>query len=220
MFTDKVDLKDFHKMDDEFKELWVKILTVQSDSELGGPHLYVKQWILAAPTAEDQMMLAKTAAEEFDHYRKFAKILNDLNIDVSEQLYRPSSERLIETFREPLSTWADMGWFGALIDRVGKYHLKDFEDCSYLPVSRIIPQILREELQHVAHGLNIIQRLVQTEQGKAAAQDSLNRMYPKGLDMFGVTGSKRSEKYVKWGIKKRTNEQARSEYKEIGRAHV
>ena len=50
------------------------------------PHLYVETWILAAPTAEDQMMLAKTAAEEIDHHRKFVKILADLNIDVSYQI--------------------------------------------------------------------------------------------------------------------------------------
>jgi 1,2-phenylacetyl-CoA epoxidase catalytic subunit len=32
--------------------------------------------------------------------------------------------------------------------------------------------------------------------------------------MFGVTGSRTSEAYVRWGIKKRTNEQARKEYRD------
>jgi 1,2-phenylacetyl-CoA epoxidase catalytic subunit len=31
--------------------------------------------------------------------------------------------------------------------------------------------------------------------------------------MFGVTGSKRSEQYMEWGIKKRTNAQAREQYR-------
>jgi len=43
-------------------------------------------------------------------------------------------------------------------------------------------------------------------------QKSLDHMYPRCLDMFGVTGSKRSEEYLHWGIKKRTNEQARKQY--------
>ena len=213
MFTDRIEAADFPKMPQEYKDLLVKVLTIQADSELGGPHLYVERWVLAAPTAEDQMMLAKTAAEEIDHHRKFVKILAELNVDVSYQLQKRSPERILEIFRQPLETWADMGCFGVFIDRVGGYHLEDFGECSYLPVSRIIPQILKEEKQHIAHGVRILDSLCLTAEGRAEVQKSLNRMYPRCLDMFGVTGSKRSEQYLQWGIKKRTNEQARTQYR-------
>src|SRR3990167_6925832 len=214
MFTDRIEAAEFPKMPQEYKDLLIKVLTIQSDSELGGPHLYVERWILAAPTIEDQMMLAKTAAEEIDHHRKFVKILAELNVDVSQQLRNRSKDRILEIFRDPLETWADMGCFGTFIDRVGGYHLEDFGDCSYLPVSRIIPQILREETQHIAHGLRILDRLCKTEEGKAEVQKSLDRMYPRCLDKFGVTGSKRSEQYLQLGIKKRANEVCRKQYRE------
>jgi ring-1,2-phenylacetyl-CoA epoxidase subunit PaaA len=215
MFTDKIETpQQWHKMPQEYKDLFTKVMTIQSDSELGGPHLYVETWILAAPTAEDQMMLAKTAAEEIDHHRKFVKILAELNIDVSYQLQNRSKDRILEIFREPLETWADMGCFGVFIDRVGGYHLEDFGECSYLPVARIIPQILKEEKQHIAHGLRILDTLCQTDEGRAQVQKSLDHMYPRCLDMFGVTGSKRSEQYMEWGIKKRSNEQARTQYRD------
>jgi len=213
MFTDKIEAKDFPKMPQEYKDLFIKVMTIQADSELGGPHLYVERWVLAAPTAEDQMMLAKTAAEEIDHHRKFVKILAELNVDVSHQLKNRSKDRILEIFRDPLETWADMGCFGTFIDRVGGYHLEDFSECSYLPVARIIPQILKEEKQHIAHGIQILTRLCQTSEGKAEVQKSLDRMYPRCLDMFGVTGSKRSEEYLQWGIKKRNNEQGRTQYR-------
>ncbi|OFW32379.1 MAG: hypothetical protein A3J28_04675 [Acidobacteria bacterium RIFCSPLOWO2_12_FULL_60_22] len=213
MFTDRIEAAEFPKMPQEYKDLLVKVLTIQADSELGGPHLYVERWVLAAPTAEDQMMLAKTAAEEIDHHRKFVKILAELNVDVSYQLQKRSPERILEIFRQPLETWADMGCFGVFIDRVGGYHLEDFGECSYLPVSRIIPQILKEEKQHIAHGVRILDSLCLTAEGRAEVQKSLNRMYPRCLDMFGVTGSKRSEQYLQWGIKKRTNAQARTQYR-------
>jgi len=214
MFTDRIEAADFPKMPKEYQDLLIKVLTIQADSELGGPHLYVEKWVLAAPTAEDQMMLAKTAAEEIDHHRKFVKILAELNVDVSYQLQHRSKDRILEIFREPLETWADMGCFGTFIDRVGGYHLEDFAECSYLPVSRIIPQILREEKQHIAHGIRILDALCQTPEGKAQAQKSLDRMYPRCLDMFGLTNSKRSQQYYEWGIKKRTNEVARKQYRE------
>ena len=213
MFTDKIEAKDFPKMPQEYKDLFIKVMTIQADSELGGPHLYVERWVLAAPTAEDQMMLAKTAAEEIDHHRKFVKILAELNVDVSHQLKNRSKDRILEIFRDPLETWADMGCFGTFIDRVGGYHLEDFSECSYLPVARIIPQILKEEKQHIAHGIQILTRLCQTPEGNAEVQKSLDRMYPRCLDMFGVTGSKRSEEYLQWGIKKRNNEQGRTQYR-------
>ena len=214
VFTDKIATPaEFHKAPQEFKDLFLKVMTIQSDSELGGPHLYVEKWILAAPTAEDQMMLAKTAAEEFDHHRKFVKILADLNVDVSFQIRNGRDKRMLEIFRQPLETWADMGVFGAFIDRVGGYHLSDFGECAYLPVAKIIPQVLKEEAQHIAHGLRILDTLCQSDEGRAEVQKSLDRMYPRALDMFGVTGSKTSEKYLNWGIKRRTNEEGRTEYR-------
>jgi ring-1,2-phenylacetyl-CoA epoxidase subunit PaaA len=211
-FNDKIEAKDFEKMPQEYKDLFIKVMTIQADSELGGPHLYVEKWVLAAPTAEDQMMLAKTAAEEIDHHRKFVKILAELNVDVSYQLKNKSKDRILEIFREPLDTWGAMGCFGTFIDRVGGYHLEDFSECSYLPIARIIPQILKEERQHIAHGIQILTKLCQTPEGKAEAQKALDHMYPRALDMFGVTGSKRSDDFVRWGIKKRTNEEGRKQY--------
>ena len=43
MFTDKVELKDFDKMDPEYKDLLGRVLTIQADCEIGGPHLYVRE---------------------------------------------------------------------------------------------------------------------------------------------------------------------------------
>ena len=68
MFTDKVGLKDFSKMNPEYQELLKRVLAIQADCEIGGPHLYVKDIMPAAPTKADQLMVAKTAAEELDHY--------------------------------------------------------------------------------------------------------------------------------------------------------
>jgi 1,2-phenylacetyl-CoA epoxidase catalytic subunit len=43
-------------------------------------------------------------------------------------------------------------------------------------------------------------------------QKALDYWYVKALDMFGRAGSKRSERYRYWGLKRRSNEQARKEY--------
>jgi len=37
-------------------------------------------------------------------------------------------------------------------------------------------------------------------------------MVPAGLDMFGKSGSKRQFDYVRWGLRRRSNEQMRDEF--------
>jgi 1,2-phenylacetyl-CoA epoxidase catalytic subunit len=54
--------------------------------------------------------------------------------------------------------------------------------------------------------------VAQGDEGKAKAQKAVGYWYVKALDMFGHTGSKRSERYRYWGLKRRSNEQAREDY--------
>lgn len=214
MFTDKIEREDFDKMPKEYKELLIRVLLVQTDSELGGPDLYLDSWAREAPTLEDQLLLVKTAYEEIDHHRRFAMVLEDLGVGTSEITKRRRHERILETFRDPLENWAEMGTFGCLIDRVGQFHLEDFGECSYLPVARLIPRILKEERMHIEHGERILRGLCETPQGKAQAQAAVNKMYPRGLDMFGKSNSTRSDQFCEWGIKTRTNKESRQAYKD------
>ena len=214
MFTDKIERKDFDSMPKEYQELLVRVLIVQTDSELGGPDLYLENWLREAPTVEDQLLLAKTAYEEIDHHRRFAKILRELGVDPDPITHQRREDRILETFRYPLETWGEMGAFGCLIDRVGQFHLEDFAECSYLPVARIIPRILEEEKMHIAHGEKILRDLGKTPEGKAEAQAAVDKMYPRGLDMFGKSDSRRSEQFRKWGIKARANAESRQAYRD------
>ncbi len=211
-FTDKVEAKDFATMPVDYQDLLVRVLTIQADCEIGGPHLYVRQWLLAAPSADDQWMLAKIAGEEIDHFRKMNKLLNELGHDVSHLLYVEKSKRDLEAFRQDMPTWADSAAFGFLIDRVGQYQLEEFLECSYAPLERALPKVLQEEKTHVGYGHVKLRELVKTEEGRAQAQAALDRWYPKGLDMFGMSNSKRAARYIRWGLKQRPNEQARREY--------
>lgn len=214
MFTDRIERADFKKMPQAYRDLLIRVLTVQTDSELGGPDLYLDTWLRNAPTVEDQVLLAKTAYEEIDHHRRFAVILRELGVDADAITKNRRQQRMLETFRHPLETWGEMGAFGCLIDRVGQYHLEDFGECSYLPVARIIPQILKEEQLHIAHGVRILRDLCGTPEGKAEAQAAVDKMYPRGLDMFGKSESRRSDEYREWGIKGRTNAESRQAYQD------
>jgi ring-1,2-phenylacetyl-CoA epoxidase subunit PaaA len=217
MFTDKVDLKDFEKQDPEYQDLLRRVLSIQADCEIGGPNLYVKEILPNAPTKLDQLIVARTAAEEMDHYRKIAKLAGDIGVDVSFVLSRPNKDRYVEAFRGEIKTWEDYAVFGFLIDRVGRFQLEEFIGCTYLPLARVVedPEMIREEEGHIDFGVNAsAEWAAKGGESKAKIQKAVNYWYVKGLDMFGNSKSYRSERYMHWGLKRRTNAEARALYKE------
>ena len=173
-----------HAGDDDQKPhltwaLLKRVLRIQADCEIGGPHLYVTKWLLAAPSADDQWMLAKVAGEEIDHFRKINRLLNELGEDASDLMYVEKSRRDLEAFRQTMPTWADVAAFGFLIDRVGQYQLEEFVGCSYRPLDRALPRILQEEKTHVGYGHVKLRDMVRTEEGRAEAQAAIDRWYPR-----------------------------------------
>lgn len=213
MFTDKLELGDFEKMAPEYQDLLGRVLAIQADCEIGGPHLYVESILPTAPTKMDQLIVARTAAEEVDHYRKIARLAGDIGVDVSYVLSRPNQDRYVEAFRGKITTWEDFAVFGFLIDRIGRYQLEEFIGCSYAPLERILPDVIKEEEGHIGFGTNQTAELVaKGGESKERVQKALEYWYVKALDMFGHSVSKRSERYRHWGLKRRANGQAREEY--------
>jgi ring-1,2-phenylacetyl-CoA epoxidase subunit PaaA len=213
MFSDKIDREDFAKMDSEYRDLLGRVLTIQADCEIGGPHLYVEKMLLGAPTKLDQLIVARTAAEEIDHFRKVARVAGDIGVDVSFVLSQPNQKRFVDAFRGLITTWEDNAVFGFLIDRVGRYQLEEFYDCSYLPLQRILPDIVTEELGHIEYGYNkTLELLSKGDEQKERVQKAIDYWYIRALDMFGRRSSTRAERFRYWGLKRRSNEQARQDY--------
>lgn len=215
MFNEKVDLKDFDKQDPEYQDLLRRVLAIQADCEIGGPNLYVKDILPNAPTKVDQLIVARTAAEEMDHFRKMARLAGDIGVDVSYVLNWGNEKRYVEAFRGTITTWEDFSVFGFLIDRVGRYQLEEFVDCSYAPLDRVVTdaQVIREEEGHIDFGTNkTAEYAAKGGEFKERAQRAIDYWYVKGLDMFGRSDSKRSERFRYWGLKRRTNAEARQQY--------
>jgi ring-1,2-phenylacetyl-CoA epoxidase subunit PaaA len=152
-----------------------------------------------------------------DHYRKMAKCAGDIGVDVSYVLSRPNQERYVEAFRGTIKTWEDFSVFGFLIDRVGRFQLEEFIDCSYKPLAGVVedPQVIREEEGHIDFGTNCTAECAaKGGEAKERIQRAVDYWYAKGLDMFGNSKSYRSERYIHWGLKRRPNAVARQQYKD------
>jgi ring-1,2-phenylacetyl-CoA epoxidase subunit PaaA len=205
--------EDVAQLPAEYRDLLVRVLTIQADCEIGGPHLYLARWGLRAPSAGDQWRLVRIASEEIDHYRKFARLLEDLGVDVSDRLFVSESQRYLEAFRGEMPTWADVALFSYLIDRVGEYQLAEFEDCTYQPIAQFLPRVIAEEKGHIAFGESKLKEMLERDEERAQVLDRLPHWYATALDMFGESTSWRSRRYIRWGLKQRTNMEARDAFK-------
>lgn len=215
MFREKITAEEFADMPPEYRELLVRVLTIQADCEIGGVRVYGDRWLFSAPGADDMYRLARIVGEEIDHFRKFNRLLQELNKDSTALLWKDPSERYLDPFKVAgVQSWADLITFCFLIDRVGRYQVEEFIDSTYLPLNEIVPCILSEEVGHITYGHAKLKELCDDGAGKEEAQRALLRWYPLALDMFGRTASRRSERYIEWGLKRRTNAEARSAYLE------
>lgn len=216
MFTDQVEQTDLSKQDPEYIDLLRRVLAIQADCEIGGPHLYVDAMLPAAPSQIDQLVVARTAAEEIDHFRKFSRLAGDIGVDTAYILSRPNQERYLEAFRGLITTWEDFAVFGFLIDRVGKYQLEEFSGCTYAPLSRLLEhpsRVMDEEAGHIDFGTTRTAEMASKGgEVKDRVQKSVDFWYTTALDMFGRSESRRAERYHFWGLKRRTNAEARAQY--------
>ncbi len=215
MFRDRINATKLTQMPPEYRDLLTRVLTIQADCEIGGPHVYGERWLLRAPSADDMHRLSRIIGEEIDHFRKFNRLLKDVQIDGAALLWKANSQRYLDAFKvTEVPTWGDVAVFCFLIDRVGKYQVEEFIDSTYLPLNEILPGIMSEEIGHIAFGHTKMKELCSDRKGRGEAQRALNRWYPMALDMFGRSESRRSGRYIEWGLKRRMNTEARKAYME------
>lgn len=212
-FTDRVASSDLPTMPEEYKDLLVRLLTIQADCEIGGPHVYGPRWLLDAPTADDMFRIIHILAEEVDHFRGFNGLLKELGNDRSDLLRSAPANRILEAFRETdIPSWAEVATFCCLIDRVGKFQLEELMGGSYLPLDHLLPRVMLEEVGHIGYGTARLTELALDPRTRPEAQAAVDKWFPRALDMFGRSGSRRAERYVYWGLKRRLNEEARRDY--------
>jgi 1,2-phenylacetyl-CoA epoxidase catalytic subunit len=206
-----------------YAEMLVRILHAQASSEIMSV-LTFRDYLDRAPTLEDRWALARDIADEMRHGMQVCRVLEDFGAAgravVTQVMAMRLGEAKLDAFNEPLRSWGDLLAFMTLIDRVGDFQLRNFEEGSYAPLARAIPLMLHEEQLHIAVGVNGLRRMVSDDGyygSPAEAQTLVDRWYPRALDMFGHSGSAASRQAIEWGIKKWDNDEVRALYiEEVG----
>jgi len=210
-----VEAVDFPSMPSEYRDLVIHLLRTHAEGELTGSDVYARKLFAIAPSAMERYICCLRAAEEVDHYIKTARVLEEIGIDCSHMVAQSVRERNLyplEAVRYEFERWEDRAAFSALAELVAHYQIENMADSSFRPLARICPGIMKEETGHVGHGWRILREMCATDDGRARAQEAVDRWFPIALDCFGSSTSARAALYVKWRIKKTGNEELRQQY--------
>ncbi len=226
---EKIEAND--PMPEEYRTHLINLLEMQADSELSGAYGYIP-WIEKAPTIHEKLLVAQIVKDEIRHAYAINKCLEELGIDVEERVrqqdfaYRLTeddqnigSERLkadkrVNIFYYPIETWTDFIMFNFCMDRGAGHQLEDALECSYAPWARAINQIFKEEMMHVNHGDQWVERLAKDPATRDEVQQALDKWFNRTMNIFGRPGSKRNALYRKWGLKKRDNNDVRESFRQ------
>lgn len=198
----------FFQQDEEFKKLQLNIIAIHVVSEEVGADFFERS-ILRAPSADMKMRMAKTVMEEYGHHLRFRKLLEDLNLDWQEVI---KDKAHLSTFDVPIDTWADQMVFLAIVDRAAAHQFRHFIKSPYEPFRQACQDTLNEEYGHVGLGMDGVKGLLQTPEGRAQVEKSVQKWMPVGLASFGGDKSRTNERYRHWGFKSDTNEAMRENF--------
>ena len=199
-----------------YREQVIRILTVQARIESEYP-MYPERTLLPAmrlaPNPDEWVRYASYWAQEVEHASYWLKMLADLGVRVDEEFMSQPKPIYIFDMRDTGETWADWAFFSFFADRQGAYIAWEWIGSSYGPFERIAERTWREEEGHAQMGFEMLQGVCATAEGRAQAQEKLAIWYPAGLDMFGRSDSERQYDHIRWGLRRRTNEEMRQQFK-------
>jgi 1,2-phenylacetyl-CoA epoxidase catalytic subunit len=207
------------ELPEDMRKLIVKLMVVQADTEFASIQQH-RPWLDQAPTLEDRWIESRIVADEARHGLQACRILRDFGEQgqqyIDELLEKREGEHKLDAFNMKFDRWSDVGAFTCLVDRVGVYQLRAFQECSYGPLARAMPLMLSEEQLHLNFGASVLRRMVQDGAKyygtKEEAQESVRKWYPRALDMFGHSNSDTSRRAIEYGLKRWTNEEARARF--------
>jgi ring-1,2-phenylacetyl-CoA epoxidase subunit PaaA len=196
---------------EEFRVAIEKIVISHAINELYGAQVFDEPAIALAPTPYSKWLTCRVAMEEYGHHVRFKELGEEIGI-APERMMASDDKKPLSIFEFPLKTWEEFCVIKLLADLAEILQVEDLSQCTFLPLRNLSRMTMPEERFHAQFGKDFCTELCETEEGRAAVQDAINRYYPVLPMFFGRPKSKNNEIFRKWGIKQRTNEDMLAAY--------
>ena len=203
-------------MPDRYRRQLTRMMSQHAHSEIVGM-LPEGNWITRAPNLRRKMALIAKVQDEAGHGLYIYCGTETLGTDRQElvQQLLEGKAKYSSIFNYPTLSWADIGCIGWLVDGAAIVNQTMLAKASYGPYARAMVRICKEENFHKRQGYEIMATLAAgTPEQRAMAQDAVNRWWWPSLMMFGPhdAESSNSEELVRWGVKKKGNDELRQRF--------
>ena len=174
-------------------------------------------WITRAPSLRRKMTLLAKVQDEAGHGLYIYCGTETLGVDRSELVTQllSGAAKYSSIFNYPTLSWADIGVIGWLVDGAAIVNQTMLAKASFGPYARAMVRICKEENFHKRQGYESCSILAAgTPEQKAMVQDAVNRWWWPSLMMFGPsdTDSPNSAELIRWGVKKKSNDELRQRF--------
>jgi ring-1,2-phenylacetyl-CoA epoxidase subunit PaaA len=209
-----VDAAAAHALGADYVAVLGKVINSHVRNELTGASVFDEPAIALAPTPREKWLACRIAMEEYGHHLRFQRLAADL--DLSDAV----DARPLSVFEFELTTWVEFVVLKAVVDLAEVVLMEELARCSYLPLRHAAEQLLPEERFHVSFGAARVREMAQQPDLRPALQEAVDQLVAFTLPFFGRSASTNNDAFRRWGIKQRTNDEARADFIERSRAFV
>jgi ring-1,2-phenylacetyl-CoA epoxidase subunit PaaA len=211
---ESIEPKDW--MPDRYRKQLTRMMSQHAHSEIVGM-LPEGNWITRAPNLRRKMSLIAKVQDEAGHGLYIYCGTETLGVDRHElvQQLLDGKAKYSSIFNYPTLSWADIGCVGWFVDGAAIVNQTMLAKASYGPYARAMVRICKEENFHKRQGFEIMTTLASgTPEQRAMAQEAVNRWWWPSLMMFGPSDaeSSNSEELIRWGVKKKSNDELRQRF--------
>jgi len=183
-----------------------KVISSHVRNELAGAAAFDEPAIALAPGPKEKWLACRIAMEEYGHHLKFSRLASELGLEGA------GAGRALSVFDYGLSSWTEFVVLKALVDLAEVVLMEELLTTSYVPLRDLVTKLLPEERFHVSFGKAHTRELAADPDARPVVQQAVDDLVRFTIPFFGRSASANNQVFRAWGVKQRTNDEARAEW--------
>jgi 1,2-phenylacetyl-CoA epoxidase catalytic subunit len=158
-----------------------------AEAEIVGADLYARVFYPLTKDATEKMLCCRHAAEKWAHHLALTEALRDMGVEASDLARHRFEDRRFgsQLIGSRSWTWPDCAAYAALAEAATLWQFQCLPLTADLALAEVLPQVQREEEDHVAEGWRILRGLCGSLEGRRRAQEAVSRVWPAVLHALG-----------------------------------